>query len=169
MTRARDSQRSKYWKATAPMDGVARKLTPGETKRLALSIKDRAYLARRYPDAHLSWNFSIELKGGKLQAKKYHLNIPMTCHTDWDVARIVARMVFYRRDPYEQWAWYGWEYCAILVDVVHALMGKSAAKILTESMRANRVRWKPKATRKVTAAMLERLAAARAIAKENAG
>jgi hypothetical protein len=149
------------------MGGMARSLTPGETKRLAQSIRDRVFLARRYPNARLGAEFSIELKGGKLGAKKYDLNIPMTCHNDWDVARTVARMIFYRCDPYERWAWYGWEFCAILVDVVQALMGQTAAKVLTESMRANRVRWKPKATRTATPEMIERLAAARAKAREN--
>ena len=149
------------------MPGIARPLTPGETKRLALSIQSRVFLARRYPNARLTRSFDVGLKGGQLEAKAFALNIPMVHHNDWAVARMVARMLFYRCDPYEKWAWYGWEYCAILVDVTQALMGASAATMLKESMRANRVRWKPKATRTVTPEMVERLASARAKVGEN--
>lgn len=160
--RARDSQRSKYWASICVMETVARSLSEREITNLLLSVHDRAFLLRRYRPA-LSRPFEIKLLGGKLIARRDLINIPKAHYTDWNVVTKVARLISYRLDPRAEWAWYGWQFCAVLLDVTQALMGREAMLILKESMRSHRVRWKPKATRTVTPEMIERLKKARAL------
>lgn len=159
--RARDSQRSKYYTAVTVLDSIARPLEGAKGRNLLKSVNTRKFLTSRYGYA-ASISFDIFVGTHKReQATRGGIYLNKNGVTDADVVRLAARMIFYRADRYSQQAWFGHEFCAIMLDVAQALMGREARDLLQESFRANRVRWKPKIKRTVTREMREHLAQAR--------
>ena len=160
MARARNTQRKRYYNATSIMKSLERPLTETEIRNLVFSAPNRKFLTSRYPEVKRP--FMGKFFGGKIRGERTYVGIPTTCHTNWYASWAVAQLIWKRRDWREEQAWHGWEFCAVLIDVVHAFMGKVAADTLRESFKLHGVRFKPKRKRKVTPEMLEHLAAARA-------
>lgn len=164
MARQRDSQRSKFFSARSALTDFSEVMTPMAARDLIKRVAASSYMHRRYPELTDLARGYIEINiGGKLTSSHSHIQIPKTAHSfrRADIATEIARVIFYRRDPGEILAWYGWEFAAIFRDVVHVAFSPAVAGILEARYKALRVRSAPKATRRVTPEMLERLARAR--------
>jgi hypothetical protein len=165
MTRPRNSQYAKFWKAQGILASISRELkTEKQVERFVSNARERAFLKRRYP--HLQYGIHVSHEETKLVALYNEINIPPAHRREHEICRQIAIVLFYRADWREQWAWHGWQFCAIYLDVVRAMMGKKAHDVLKASFRANRVRFAEKKSRAASPEMLAALEKARHARKE---
>lgn len=162
MDRPRNTQRAKFWRAQAVLSEVSRPFkTERGVKRFVINARERAFLRRRYGE-FLTRDIMVKFEG-QPEAGRWIIVAPGTEWKEHSMCRLIARVIWHRKQPYHcPLAWHGIEYCAIYVDVVQAMMGRTSAELLKNSFRAHGVRFKPKKKVTVTEEMRERLAAARA-------
>jgi hypothetical protein len=172
MPRERNSQFGKFWKAQSVLDSIDR---PFKTKKgMTTYIRkatDRAFLRRRYPELAKPIHIEFLPKFHREKGSSLSVSIPENRMNMHCVLYCLTRVIWCREARKTRggttWAYNGWQWAAIYLDVVQSLMGKEAADLLKSAYSVYRVRWKPKKKVEVTDEMLERLAAARA--KRKAG
>lgn len=167
MPRERDTQFARFWRAQSVINPFDKQFkTEKGLNSYVERACGRAFLLRRYPCLKLRVGVR-HLRGRDREFGGYwSVGIPITSRNLRTVIYVLARTIWMRTDDLRR-AHYGWQFVAIYIDVVHALMGKAEADLLRESCKSYGVRWKPKKKVTVTPEMIERLAAARQKRKEN--
>jgi hypothetical protein len=166
MPRQRNSQYGKFWAAQSTIDSHGRDFTAARALPYIKKAQARVFLLRRYPSFARSFRVDWLPRNHRERGDYWSIGIPEGKYDECTIIYCLARVIWSRessssRDGRE-WAYTGWQWASIYLDLVHALMGKPAADLLKAAYQVHGVRWKPKKKVTVTPAMLERLAAARA-------
>lgn len=169
MTKERDSQRSKYWKAVAEFRSYPSiKALPKmeDLSRYMRTTFPRAALVSRYGRAveFLNGRQFVHLRDGRgyasIQPDFPHsiLHIPNSARDEFSVLRGLAYLVHWRaknlrdtgsRTEIRGGPFHGWQYCAILLDMVHFTMGTDAEKALKTAFKNNGVRFTKPVVKKI--------------------
>lgn len=168
MSKARDSQRSKVYAAESVIRRYGRtKMTFAECEKYLAKVQASAWFVRHYGD-----HFAIRLndRGSRAHAAtswgaaKGNINLPSWARNEAVLLHEIAHNVTKSRYG-EQVPGHGWQWAGTYVELVGHFMGADVAKLLTDSFREHKVRWRQPKTRTMTdeqrAAAAARLAAYR--------
>ncbi len=146
MARARDNQRSKFYKVHDFLGEFSSPLDQKEIVKIVENMRTRVFLSSRYPE--IVAPIGVEFTSQRALATRKVISLPKeNLHNE--VVLGIARLIANRQDQWSEWAWFGWEFCAIYLDVVRCLMGVATHDILKQRMKSRRVRFAPKKSRAV--------------------
>lgn len=146
----RDTQRSRVYKAEKAIwpTHMGRPLREvADVQRFIKKQMKRKAITRRYPDA--AKTVHVHDGGGKRAASAYgtwKISLPLWARHELVVIHEMAHIVAHRHYGERNIAGHGWQFCAVLLDLVRFIMGKETHDALKASFKANRVRFtKPRA------------------------
>lgn len=145
MTKERDSQQGKLYKAEKILEQYSKRLeTMPEITAFAERVLLRAPVQARYGQ-HLRW--AIQIKDGRrcrnaLGGTNW-VKLPKWSRTEYIVLHELAHTIC-RRMHGVNVAGHGWQYAAIYLDLVWFGLGAEARDALKASFRQHRVRFTPK-------------------------
>jgi hypothetical protein len=152
--RARDSQRSRFFKAKKAA-GISRYATPlpeiADVTKYLRSVQKKATLVRRYQQ---EMKYKVTVRDGRGYSRaaseptKSIMDFPKTSRTTYSVLCQYAFIIAYNRNP--KGAWYGWEYCGILLDLVRFMIGPKAGDDLRIAFENEGVRYTAPAKKVLT-------------------
>ncbi len=165
--RARDSQRSRYYKAVRVLDQFDEKLPEmADINQYLTEVLGRAPITRRYGRTVERHRFNVRDGRGygiaSVIIEENAITFPRRSRSKALVLRVAAYLVHHYASRYlgggtrtselsgHGQAWHSWQYCAIVMDLVRYGMGASAADALRAAFTANRVQWTKPATRTLT-------------------
>jgi putative metallohydrolase (TIGR04338 family) len=167
MTRPRDSQRQRVYNAERALLPLAAPLREvRDVERYIKKNMARKAILRRYPRASLSVN--VRDGRGTRSALAYGthtISLPLWARNEAIALHEMAHIVTNRH--FRGQAGHGWEFCAVMLDLVRFCMGTEAHATLLASYKAHKVRYRaPRKRAPLTpeqrAALAQRLATARA-------
>lgn len=145
MTRARDSQKSKLYKAEGVLDPISRRLeTIPEIQAFLTRVLTKATVQRRYGE-YLQGEIKVRDGRGASIARggAHYIKMPKWSRCEHIVLHEIAHTICTRRHGSDVAA-HGREYAAIYLDMIRFGMSADAAEKLKESFKENRVRFRPK-------------------------
>ena len=165
--RPRDIQRKKVYDAERALLPIAKPLMEvSDVERYIKKNMARKAILRRYPKASRSVN--VRDGRGTRRALAYgthSISLPLWARNESIVLHEMAHIIAARH--FQGHAGHGWEFCAVMLDLVRFCMGTEAHATLLASYKANKVRYRaPRKRAPMTpeqrAALAQRLATARA-------
>lgn len=152
--RARDSQRGRFFKAKKAA-AISRYSTPlpemDDVTKYLRAVRNKTTLMRRY-GSEMKWSVTLRDGRGYSRATAYPTTavmcFPKVSRDSYSVLYQYAFIIAYNRNP--KGAWYGWEYCGILLDLVRFMLGAKAGDDLRIAFENHGVRYTPPAKRVVT-------------------
>jgi hypothetical protein len=142
MTRPRDSQYAKFWKATKVIEPFGQTFaTEKNVETYVRKSAARAFLTRRYP-LHGTFTVNHLPRTQREKGDYWSVSIPADSRHTRTVIYCLTRLIWSRAHPRS--AFTGWQWAMIYLDVVQALMGRPAADLLKASYRVHGVQYREK-------------------------
>jgi putative metallohydrolase (TIGR04338 family) len=158
----RDTQRSRLYKAETALINIAKPLYEvRDVEKYVKRVLARQSILRRYPRT----NPNVRVKDGRgtrraLAYGSHTISLPLWARNEAVVLHELAHTIAVRHYYREKIAGHGWQFAAILLDLVRAMMGKEAHDLLRASFKEHKVRYvAPRQKRELTPEQREELRA----------